>query len=187
MLYILITKSYLYTDFEILFFNQRFIDAFLDFIWSLNFWIYKFLINVLMNLLYYVTRFIFLNYLNFIFTVLSNKLLLKIVNFKNLIRDALVHYNTFYIKWRKRYALYYRFGIYNNIRLLFFITYFIILVYIWRNRNLYRNNFPFYYYCLHLGLFMVLSIFINFFIANWFICEILGLFISFIYIMLTLK
>lgn len=162
-------------------------DNFLDWIWSLYFLLHKLFNIIFFNAFYYIVRYVLLHVINFLNTVFANKFIIKFLNIRNTIRDLLVHYNTRIFKWRKRYAMYFRFGKFKNIRSLFYITFFIILVYIWQNRNLYRNNFPILYYMYYLLSFMFLSIFINGLIDEWFLSEILALFISFICIKLTLK
>lgn len=171
----------------ILNFNEESIDKLLNLIYHLTYIFYKILNTIFLNIFFYIGRFLMINIVYFINTILAKNLLLKIISIKNTIRDFLVHYNTRIFKWRKRYALYCRFGKLKNVKLLFYITFFIILVYIWQNRNLYRYNFPIKYYFYYFISFMLLSIFLYGIIDNWIISEILALFISFFFIILTLK
>jgi len=170
-----------------LYFNEEFINNLLDFFINLFYFFYKFINIFFFNNLYYITRLILVHFINFIHTILSNKFILKFISIKNNIRDIFIYYNTRIIKLRKRYSMYFRFGKFKNIKILFYITFFIILIYIWQNRNLYRYNFPIKYYFYYLFSFMLLSFFFYGLIDNWFLSEILALFLSFFGIYLTLK
>lgn len=180
-------NSIFYIDINFLYFNQKFMNDFLDFLINTLYYFYKIFNILFFNNLYYITRLFLINIISFIHTFLSNKFLLKFIDLKNIIRDIFIYYNNRIIKLRKRYAMYFRFGIFKNVKFLFYMSFFIILIYIWQNRNLYRYNFPIRYYFYYLFSFMLLSMFFYGFIDNWFLSEILALFISFFGIYLTLK
>jgi hypothetical protein len=174
-------------DYFFLHFNQKFMNDFIDFSINLCSFFYKIFKNLFLNTLYYMVRFIFINFLEFINTSFANKIFFKFLSLQNVIRDVFIYYNTRIIKLRKRYSMYFRFGKFRNFKLIFYMTFFIILIYIWQNRNLYRYNFPIRYYFYYLLSFMFLSIFIHGFIHDWLLSEILALTISFFSILLTLK
>jgi hypothetical protein len=174
-------------DLNFLFFSQKFMNDFLDLLISTSYFFYKIFNIIFLNNLYYITRLILINIINFIHTILSNKFILKFISLKNIIRDIFIYYNTRILKLRKRYTLYFRLGKFKNVKGIFYITFFIILIYIWQNRNLYRYNYPIRYYFYYLFSFMLLSIIFYGILDNWFLSEILALFISFTGIYLTLK
>jgi len=187
MIFYAFINSILYIDFNFLYFRLYFINDFFDLVINVSYFFYKILNIIFLNNLYYITRLILINMVNFFHTILSNKFILKFISLKNIIRDIFVYYNTRIIKLRKRYAMYFRLGKFKNVKVIFYITFFIILIYIWQNRNLYRYNFPIRYYFYYLFSFMLLSIIFYGFIDNWLLSEILALFISFTGIYLTLK
>lgn len=187
MNFFILINSLFCEDLNILYFNQDFINNLFDFLINILYFLYKYLNILFLNNLYYFSRLILIHIINFIYTVLGNKFILKFISIKNNIRDIFIYYNTRIIKLRKRYAMYFRFGKFKNVKFLFYISFFIILVYIWQNRNLYRYNFPIRYYFYYLFSFMFLSLFFYGFLDNWLLSEILALCISFISIYLTLK
>lgn len=169
------------------FFNKNFMMDFLDFFYIFSFTLYKVWYNFLLKFFYYFSKVVLINILKFINTFIAAEtvLFLDKVIYKVYKKWKVFNRNIF--KLRRRIAMYYRFGKFRSFRDLFYFFLFVILVFIWKKRNLYRRSVVIYSYLrLFIG-FMVCTWIFNGFLDNWDLSCLLSIILNFIVIILTLK
>jgi hypothetical protein len=169
----------------ILFYNKyKFIDYY--YYIYINFYpIYKFF-KKFMILLYFNILKLYIIFINdTIFFNLNNILLILLFKLKKWMIYNLKFYNKSYFKLRKKYKYYYRFGKIGYLKIIFFLTIFLLLILMWKNRTAYYKI----YFILYPVLFYVLTINLCVIIVPFFYYKFIGILfvIFFVFIIFLLK
>jgi len=169
----------------VLFYNKyKFVDYY--YYIYVNFYpIYKFFKKFIILLYFNILKLyiIFIN--DTTFFNLNNTLLILLFKLKKWIIYNLKFYNKSYFKLRRKYKYYYRFGNIGYLKVFFFLTIFLLLILMWKNRTAYYKI----YFLLYPVLFYVLVINLCFIIVPFFYYKFIGIFfvIFLLFIIFLLK